>query len=930
MQPGPTARVAPRAVSDTRELRDSRLGTYMRGTEGLHTPGTEAKLKLTHGKTIPGTRYRIIRWLGEGGMGVVYSAFDPQLNRKVAIKLLRSSGRRTLNAEPRLLREAKALALLCHPNVVTVFDVGTVGGRVFLAMEHVPGVTLGRWQRKRGRTWSEIVDAYVQAGRGLAAAHREKLTHRDFKPDNALVDELGRVRVLDFGLAVQDASEQLETSDSLTVTTNARLTMSGMVMGTPAYMSPQQLRGESPDARADQFSFCVALFEALYGERPFRGGSIEQLTSETLFGEIRQPRDRRSVPARVHAAIVRGLSPRAEDRWPTMDALLARLDRGQRRFRRSVGLAAAGLLCTSVAVAGMHAQAAAKREPCQHTSDKVTATWNDGVRSAMAERAEASQLSYATETWTRVDAGLDAYADQWARARRETCLAAEQPADVLDLRMQCLDARMETFAALVDVLQDPDASVVRHAARAVGSLPSLARCSDVEALRSNAADPPPPNQADEVASIRTGLASARALELAGIYQPGLDAALALVERARQTEHVPVIAEALLRAGNLYGYLGDYAAAEAAQSEAAMLAVEAGDADAAARAMAQLTGIVGYYLARPDDGLDWARHARAMIVRARLGREAQAQLTNNTAAIHFRAGQYELALERYEQAASTLSEATTARERQELASAHNNRGNSLAQLGRLDEAQVHLERGLALVTDLRGSHHPDLAVIMGNLANIYLHTGRPDDAVDLHTRALEIRKATLPLLHPHLSAAHGNLGLSHAGRGDFEQAHRHLLRAVELKEAAVGGDHPDLALTLNNLGEIERSLGHYDEAIASHTRAQEIWIAAHGEEHPYSGYPAANLGWDHLEAGHWERARGYLERALTVCDPQTADTSLLALSRLGLARVLVHDGEQLPRAKEMAEYAAGELVGTRYPRQGAQAVALVQALEARGL
>ncbi|MEM6988943.1 MAG: serine/threonine-protein kinase [Myxococcota bacterium] len=871
-------------------------------------------------------RYVVLAPLGEGGMGVVYSALDQKLGRKVALKLLRTSGRRRgLNAEPRLLREAQALARLSHPNVVGLFDVGTMDGRVVLAMEHVDGTTLGQWQRQPERAWPEVVAAYVQAGRGLAAAHRKQLVHRDFKPDNAVIDARGRVRVLDFGLAIQESDEELEVPDEA-ITVSSRLTMSGLVMGTPVYMSPQQLAGEPADALTDQYSFCVALFEALYGHRPFAGGTFQELARQTSLGRIREPSDRRGVPNWVHNAIRRGLAPAPEDRWPSMDALLARLDVHRRRRRRqSAALALTGLSCAAAVTLGMHADAASERRPCRAVSEKIDAAWNADVRRAMGERAALSELSYASQTWTRVEAGLESYANAWVGERREACEAQDQAPEALDLRMQCLDDRLATFVALVDVLQDPDAAVVRQASRAVAGLPALERCQDVGALRSDQAEAPAADVADEVAAIRNGLASVKALELAGLYQPGLDAANALVERARAAEYAPVTAWALLRAGNLHGHLGQYAQAEALQSEAAMLAVEVGDGVLAARAMSQLTGVVGYSMARPEEGLRWGRHAQSMIERARLGRRAQAQLTNNIGASHFRAGDYESALARYEEAAATLEAPSNDIERQELASAHNNRGNTLALLGRLEEAVVHLELAYDLIVELRGEDHPDLAVITGNLANVYLHTGRFDQSVAYQTRSLEIRLATLPLLHPHVAATYGNLALAHSGRGEHEIALRYLQRAVELKEAAVGSDHPDLALSLNNLGEAQRASGHFDDAIESHTRAKQIWVDAQGEDHPYRGYPAANLGLDHLEAGRLDTAKRYLERALVLCEPAKRDPTLLGLVRLGLARIAIAEGGQEVKARELTELAGEVLDGTRYRDEAQRARILLATL-----
>jgi serine/threonine protein kinase len=223
-------------------------------------------------------RYVLLDAVGSGGMGVVYAAYDPELDRKVAIKLLRFDRLGSEAGERdrlRLQREAQAIARLSHPNVVHVYDVGTFGDQVFVAMEFVAGRTLRQWAEEEPRPWREVVDRFALAGRGLAAAHAAGLIHRDFKPDNVLLGDDGRVRVVDFGLArpagQQPAPEGERTPSGGTLA--HPLTEWGVVVGTPAYMAPEQLRGEASDERSDQLSFCVSLYETLYGERPFPGGS---------------------------------------------------------------------------------------------------------------------------------------------------------------------------------------------------------------------------------------------------------------------------------------------------------------------------------------------------------------------------------------------------------------------------------------------------------------------------------------------------------------------------------------------------------------------------------------------------------------------------------------------------------------------------------
>jgi eukaryotic-like serine/threonine-protein kinase len=289
------------------------------GLGPLHAPG------LTIG------RFSVLGLVGRGGLGEVYAAYDPELGRRVALKVLTGSDDRTGSA--RLRREATAMARLSHPNVARVYDVGSVGDRLFIAMEFIRGETLRSWLAARPRSWRDIRAVFLAAGQGLAAAHREGIVHRDFKPDNVLIDDEGRARVVDFGLASSVHTElhpaHPTADDDLSDTTQPSDANAG---GTPAYMAPEQHLGRSAgDARSDQFSFCVTLFEALHGRRPFLGRTWQTLRPQVLRGDPGAAR--RKCPPHVGTAINRGLNPDPERRFPDMEALLAELSRDPPRSR---------------------------------------------------------------------------------------------------------------------------------------------------------------------------------------------------------------------------------------------------------------------------------------------------------------------------------------------------------------------------------------------------------------------------------------------------------------------------------------------------------------------------------------------------------------------------------------------------------------------
>jgi predicted Zn-dependent peptidase len=280
-------------------------------------------------------RYRIIAPIGTGGMGVVYEAHDDELDRAVAIKVLRRDLAPGSTGRQRLVREAQATAKLSHPNVVHVYEVGQAGEQVFMAMELVRGDTLRAWKKAVTRTWREVVDMYLAAGEGLVAAHAEGIVHRDFKPDNVLVNREGRPQIVDFGLArsahdaVTTTRETAPASISGSRLRDFDITRTGTVVGTPAYMAPEQLARAEPDARSDQFSFCASLFEALYGKRPFAGSTYTELERSLTDGRIRKVERKGDVPRAIHAAVLRGLSASPDDRFPTMRALLDALAAGR-------------------------------------------------------------------------------------------------------------------------------------------------------------------------------------------------------------------------------------------------------------------------------------------------------------------------------------------------------------------------------------------------------------------------------------------------------------------------------------------------------------------------------------------------------------------------------------------------------------------------
>jgi eukaryotic-like serine/threonine-protein kinase len=517
----------PHSPSDTCRLCAATLDadsvsadTMVRST---HAPVPEGSLP-------PGTpigRYIVLDRLGQGGMGTLYTAHDPQLQRVVAIKVLRSyAGRDTsqTTGQQRLLREAQAMAQLSHPNVVPVYDSGPFGEGVFIAMELVRGSTLDHWVKLKPRPWREVLAVFIQAGHGLEAAHAAGLIHRDFKPANVLVGEDGRPRVTDFGLA--RATRSITVPDELQETPEAPsrsgpivldepLTQAGSMMGSPGYMAHEQYVGAATSAATDQFSFCVALYEALYEVKPFVAKTVPDLEVVTARGEVPPAPKGSQVPGWIHRILVTGLAPKPELRHASMTVLLAALGNDPAARRKWWGVAAATLSVLLLAGGGVWWRQA---RACRGTDELLRGVWDEQVK----QRSEASFLAtnapFAKASWVLTRDALDAWAKQWVNARTEACEATrvrgEQTERQLLLRFECLDRRLIELGALAEAFGAADLELVSSSGTAAAKLSPLSSCTNVKQLEDRRAPPP------ELESTARELAQQLARRAARWWPPG--------------------------------------------------------------------------------------------------------------------------------------------------------------------------------------------------------------------------------------------------------------------------------------------------------------------------------------------------------------------------------------------------------------------------
>ena len=857
-------------------------------------------------------RYVLLKVVGQGGMGVVYAAYDPELDRQVALKLVLSEGTAADETrQARLLREAQAMARVSHPNVLPVFDAGTWEGQVFIAMELLDGGTLHEWLKQEERPWRQVVERFIAAGRGLEAAHAAGLVHRDFKPTNVLLGRDGRVCVMDFGLARHVGTDwEDDTPDVEGPTTPPRkeragsmtLTVPGLVMGTPAYMPPEQYWGEA-DPRSDQFSFCAALYRALYRKRPFNPKQmVEALSSKELgppgtpslsppaprTGDtglrllIQEPPRQVPVPARVRRALMKGLSLQASERFPTMDALLEALAREQRRTRRwwvALGVGSAVGLGVAVAGVAVHQRA----QVCAGAQGLMAEAWSPEAKQRAQAALVATGRPFAPEVARTVTRVLDGYASDWVRQRTEACeatrLRGEQTESLLSLRVVCLERRRKEVGALARLLAEVDGKGVERAVEAAHALPSLQECADVEALATQQPLPEAPARRAEVERLLGQLAEVRMLRESGRYAKALERVRALESQVRATAWLPLQAEQHLYQGWLRWTVGER---EEALRDLA-LAVREADAGRADRLrLVALTRLLVMHGMReqPELASVWSQQAEAAL--ARLGGEPLL-------------------------------------EGELLAS----QGNLALVQDRYQEAQERLEKAHALQAKVLPVEHPRRTEVTFNLGLVARRLEQPERAVALLSEALRQGEAALGRAHPSLARYRAVLAMALRDAGKPEQALVQAQESVALRKATFGPEHPFVADALDELGMCLLALGRHAEALEVYQSTLAIRQKAALEPEDEAFQPTYDgIGQALLGLGRVAEAVTTLEKALAF--PQ-AEADSLGETGFALARALWESGPgSRPRALQEAATARSRLAQVGWLKRAAEVEAWVKA------
>jgi len=904
-------------------------------------------------ETVPETRidrFVITGRLGVGGMGVVYAAHDAQLDRKLAIKLVRHSDpAQRERDQQRLIREAQSLARLSHPNVVAIYDVGLHDDRVFIAMELVVGTTLRRWVGEGTRPWDEVLRCVAQAGEGLAAAHAAGIVHRDFKPDNVLVGDDGRVRVLDFGLAQGDGTVPTGAGFSPDAMISASLTATGKVAGTPAYMAPEQFAGAAADPRTDQFSFCVACWEALFLERPYPATTTAQLRSMIAEGAIAEPSRADRAPAWLRDVLARGLAADPGARWPSMRALLDACSPPPGR-RRPWVLVGAIVVGGSVAtIGGVASWQSHRRSDCEREAAELAAVWGPSTAEEIADAFAGTELVHARHTAEQLDGVLDDYATTWRDHRAQSCIANVD--DVIDdaawqLRRACLDDRRERLATLVEVLHAPDREIVNEALRTAYALPLPSACDDDVRLAANASALLTTLDAEAAGHVRRRIARAELLTQTA-RPDAMVVALAARDDASALGDPGLIAESELALGGEHFRLGDYQAAADAYERAYFIAAPMGADQVALMAATALVDVVGGRLARFDEGIAWSRHAEVLLPRSGTSRPwREAELVEKIAYVARERGDDAVARESYERAIALLADvagpdhpalgrawfhlggllasrretdgtaqaldeaerilvAAFGRDAMPIALIYTVRGTLEFNLGHTQTAIEHFERALAIREAVLEPDHPSIAVALSSLANARLVLGELTDARALLIRAVELRRRKLGSQHPLLADALHNLGLVEFHIGDVQAAQEHLTEALHMRRALLPANHPLTASTLSTLGDVfryqrefERALASYDEVVQMPTSDSDVLARE-------QGFALSGRGLMHMQLGEPAKARADLEAALATPFGKEPDPATQCEVHYKLARAIVETGGDRTRAGELVRTAAQE-------------------------
>ncbi|MGH1344152.1 MAG: tetratricopeptide repeat protein [Nannocystales bacterium] len=827
-------------------------------------------------------RFVMIDQLGAGAMGEVVLAYDPDLHRRVAIKVLRASLFSSSGgaAVQRMLREARAMAKLSHPNVITVFEVDQMdSGQSFIAMEFVDGGTLRDWN-STSPSWKQVVEVYAAAGAGLAAAHEQDLVHRDFKPDNVLMGSDGRVCVTDFGLvgaldidddpasSVRESVQDTAASGSGRISAEAEVTLTrtGSMLGTPAYMAPEA--GKELDARSDQFSFCVSLYEALYGHRPFAGDTLAELRANVCDGRrLEIPRETK-VPRRVQNVVERGLANDPSQRWPDMRSLLVALQRNpaEQKGRWLFGAVALGLTGSALSIA---AGLGAIPEPaCSDGSPRVEEVWNPKRSSSLRDSFAGANADAAPKAHQAVEDALASFTDEWKAGHLDACEAhrvrGEQSGSLFDRRMLCLQRRLDRVDTLLDAFATPQASTVAAANNIGGAMPSVDTCANTELLASMVPPPDAPDIRKEWKRLHHEIDRADALGVAGREADALAAFAEIRESIQTLDHGPQLARYLQNYGNALLRNNRFEDAVEVLRSAPEAAARADDPRIEANVWLLLAKAHGFGLGDPKTASWMARAAEVAGQRAGGDPTTQLNIQFTRAILAQEAGDYAQAVEAAERTVAS-AEIVFGHAHRNTSASYGTLGNAFHKVGELDKAREAHRTSLEIDRGLHEGPHADIGHSLINIALLDDDAGAPETAKAGYEEALRVYEQAVGTDHAFYRSAQLNLAGNAAKRKDFDAARKGYREMLAFYEETLPKGHPDFGTIYINLAEVSLAEGELDAALRDAKRGLALRVEALGPDHAEVVLGRLTLGKVLFAREEFVAAEEELREALRVAD-----------------------------------------------------------------
>lgn len=810
------------------------------------------------GRTVTVGRFELRGRLGAGGMGVVMSGFDPQLQRTVALKVLHSAG--DSQEQARLLDEARAMAKVRHPNLVTVFEAGTHEGCVYIAMEFVEGGTLGAWLEAESRAWQAVVPVFIGVANGLAAIHDAGLVHRDLKPENVLMGADDRPQVSDFGLVRSQSSALAPGGVEVTEDCDPVATQTLGMAGTPNYFAPEQWEGGRANAATDQWSFCVTLYEALYGQRPFAGDGKGALSMAVLCGtRTPLPASAPTLPSWLVKVVDRGLSCKPADRFASVHELVSALLAGTQRARAQ-GVRAPAIAAVAAAVAAGVGVFAMTEKPCDDLDARLEAVWTPQRAAAIGARFAAVPQGGAS-TWKTIEETLDLRVERWTARRRDACEAThvrgEQSQDALDLRMRCLERRAVEIESLLEIYDDVEEVGVLRALKPFETLGELGVCDDLEFLQLARPTPESADAREAVATLRERAARINASDRGDDLDAVRLAAIRLVSDAEGVGYEPVLAEAKLARAKVESLLGHGRVAVQFYEEAFEHALATHHLEAQVLAAVTLSFVYASQILDVEEAEQWGRQADALL-RAHPIPQARRDLLVN-------------------------------------------RGLTALRGKDLKRARGFLEEARQLMREAGFEDSKSALDVEANLGILERGAGNFELALTRLTSAREKARRLLGDVHPMVGTLGNSLAMTLIKLERFDEAEQEYREGILVLETQLGQDAAPLGHPLNNLGNMLVQQERHAEALPFLERAIAVWTHHHGREEPLLRNPLWSRGKALLALERHAEASVDLERALKLLPkPRDPDDEASLLFLL----VQSYEPSDMTRAKALAARGAG--------------------------